>query len=264
MEQMNKPSRKRLIWVVLLALVLLIAGIGGVSAKYVKDFGGTDALVRAKEFYFSSDLLTENGAEYTLNPGTKEITFVLRNHDDQLRYSEDAVNYTVAVEGGGTVSPNNGSLSGNEINSTVTVTLSGLQDGESYTVTATGKAGYKKSLTATFSVAKPGENVYKHLDNSDLSGSYVLLTVWTENVSGEVTISFPAGLIPDATDPLLSDIQNYKDGKYQKAADGTAGDLEAYSSHTYRFFLEEPFAEFTADSFFVKVNGQEATKKIPE
>lgn len=264
MEQQNRSSRKFLILPALLVLLLLAAALSGVSAKYFKDIGGTGALVRAKEFYFSSDLLMETGAQYDLNPGTTSITFELRNHDDQLRYSEEAVTYTVT---GGTVDPASGTLPGGQI-STATVTLSNLEDGNTYTVTATGQSGYEKTLRATFTVRAQEEAAYKYLE-SDPSGAFVLLTVWTKNVQGDVTIRFPAGLIPDATDPALSTTLNYKEGHYS-GNDGeedqpySIGTLDPYSSHTYRFFLETPYTNFSVHDFTVTVGETPATESTPK
>ena len=272
MEKLNKlfSRRKQLLIPALVVLILLISLIGGVSAKYVKDVGGTKALVRAKEFYFSSDLLAENGAHYDLNPGTTSVTFELRNHDDQLRFSEEPVEYKVTADNGATVSSTPDKLTAENPNATIT--LSGLQDGKTYTVTAVGSAGYKKTLTATFTVKAQSEGVYKHLNvTPDASGTHILLTVWTENTSGDVTIQFPAGLIPDATDPALAGILNCIDGTYRANTDESgisqaAGSLGSYSSHTYRFFLEELHSgsKFSVEHFKVFIGGREATNSNPK
>lgn len=268
MAKLNKMvSRRNGLVIGILAAVLILLGtaFGDVSAKYVKDAGDQKAVVRAKEFYFSSNLLKENGASYSLNPGTKSITFELKNHDDSLRYSEEKITFTVdSGNAKATYEPNE--LTGSKI-STVTVTLSGLEDGQTYTVKAIGDGGYKKELYATFEVKTPGTNVYKHLA-ADPSGAFVLLTVWTENVTGAVTINFPAGLIPDATDGALTGIQNYKDGKYiantsESGISNAAGTMGVYSSHTYRFFLEQNFTNYTIEDFTVIVGGTSAVASIP-
>lgn len=265
-SKIGQICRKFLTFLVLavtLTLLVVIATTDGASAKYIKDIGNTNAVIRAKEFYFSSDLLKENGESYTLNPGTDSITFELRNHDDQLRYSENPVQYTVAVTGGATVSSASGSLEGNKISSS-TITVSDLVNGQAYTITVTGNAGYEKQLSATFTVRQPESGVYKYLE-SDPSGAFVLLTVWTKNSSGNVTISIPAGLIPDATDNALTGIQNYNAGTktYSAVTSQSVGTLGIYSSHTYRFFLETPFTQYSANSFSVTVGNTTATEKTP-
>ena len=267
MEKLNRfLFRRKYLVIGILAAALLIGVVGGSSAKYVQDVGNYQGAVRAKEFYFSSDLLVENGTNYVLNPGTESITFELRNFDDALRHSEENVTFTVTASNGAVLSKAEGTLAG-DANSSDTVTLSNLKDGQVYTVTATGKAGYEKILTATFEVKAPGTNAYKYLE-TDPSGAFVLLTVWTENLSGDVKICFPAGLIPDATDTALAGIHNYKDGNYLANTDESgisqsAGSLGVYSSHTYRFFLNTPYAFPTVDNFTVTVNGTTAEEKIP-
>lgn len=266
MKKLNRNvfCRNGLVIGIFVLLVLVGTAIGSTSAKYVKDAGPQQAVVQAREFYFSSDMLKENGANYTLNPGTASISFVLRNHDDELRYSESSIGYTVSVSGGAAVSSASGTLANDDIS----ITISNLVDGQSYTVTATGEAGYTKTLSATFTVKNQSEGVYKYLE-MDPSGTFVLLTVWTENKSGAVTIRFPDGLIPDTTDEALAAIRNYKKGQYiantdESGVSDSAGTLDVYSSHTYRFFLVEPFTNYPVKAFTVTVGGIVADPRTPE
>ena len=271
MERQNKFrfSRKHLVIPALFAVAVLIAALEGVSAKYMKDIGNTSAVVQAKEFYFSSDLLAVGGKTYPLNPGTKSITIKLYNFDDELRYSETDISCTLAVTGGpdgnpATISSANVTLTGGK-KSESSIILSNLQDGGTYTITAIGTGGYEKILSATFEINHQGKNAYKYLE-MDPSGAFVLLTVWTEDVSGDVSISIPAGFIPDTTDSTLAGMQNYRtdSGKYQPVNGYKAGALGVYSSHTYRFFMEESFAQYENDKFVVKVGSVEATFRTPK
>lgn len=232
-----RPGRKLPVIILSLVLVVVIAlawQMPDIMAKYTQQTD-SQGLLKAREFYFTSDLLMAGGAEYTLNPGTSQISFELRNHADGLRYSEVNVSFTVSVEGGGTLDIASGLLTGTADSSTKTVKLSGLQPGNSYTVTATGTGGYEKVLSATFTVAAEGTGIYK---NTVETPEYIQLTVWTENVSGDVQITLPDHLIPDATDSRLSAIRNYTDGSYQGGT-YAAGTLGAYESHVYRFFKED-------------------------
>ena len=117
-----------------------------------------------------------------------------------------------------------GTLTGNT-RSNVEVTLSGLKKGEEYTVTATAANGYTKTLSATFKVRDVAEGFYRNISESD---PYVILTIWTENIEGEVIVKFPSGLIPDNT---CSGMENVKtsDGQFTFIA-------EEYSSYEFRFF----------------------------
>lgn len=265
---------KRIIIVAVAALLTIT--LGGVMAKYVHDNGGTFSL-SSKEFYFTSDLLKESTAKYVLNAQTTEIAFTLANSADELRYSEDDIQYSVTVERKNagalpTVTYSDGErvLKGGGVDKT-TVTLQNLERGETYTVTVTGRAGYKQTLSAEFVISDNEENVYKYLDTQD--AAFVLLTVWTDNVDGSLIIETnKEGLIPDNTDPALRSASNYKDGVYKTmvgedaitdAVNFTAG----YSSYTYRFFISEG-GGYTADDFnvFIEKDGTKypATKKTPD
>lgn len=250
----------RKIALILVLAVLLSAALWGVAAKYIQQ-SGTDSLVKAPEFYFTSDFLVEGGAVYDLNPGTTHVTFVLKNHEDSLRFSPGTVAYSVTADAGTFVqgNPEPVQLVQGTIPETgdVTITLYGLANGGSYTVTAVGECGYQKTLTATFRVKAGDTAAYKHVDNSN--GAYVLLTVWTTNSGGQVSITFPNGLIPDATDPVLSGIRNYN-GSYQGGT-YALNTLEAHSSYTYRFFKD---SAYTGGEFTVTVGGTPAQTKQPE
>ena len=55
MKQKHKPRylrKRRFPLAALLVLLGIITVVGGLSAKYVQDIGGTKAAVRAKEFFF--------------------------------------------------------------------------------------------------------------------------------------------------------------------------------------------------------------------
>ena len=248
-KQKNKRSGFLVFTVVFLSLILAVLTVGTVYAKYVYVTTGKNILA-AKEFYFSSNLLTETGSSFKLNADTTTVSFTLRNSFDELRVSEVPIECDVSVttQYGTTfhsVSFSDGTtLAPNAKNETV-VTLSGLTKGEVYTVTATGSGGYRQTLQATFSVS-PNENyVYYHLDTAN--PAYALLTVWTQNVSGSLNISVPAGLIPDNTDPLLRTVYNLDGTEYAAFSVADAESFATpYSSRTYRFFrTDKELTDFT-------------------
>jgi len=253
----NKNATKRTTseyirtFVYVLAIILLLLIIGSVLSKYVYNNRG-QSLVTSHEFYFTSDYLTEENEEYILSPDTKEIEFTLRNHEDNLRYSSDKIEYKVLVNG---TEMDCGSLEANK-KSSDRVTINDLKNGETYEITATGSAGFKKTLKATFRVLAKNEKVYKSVENTD---EYVLLTVWAESLSGDLTVVFPNDLvIPDNTETVMANT---------KTSDGSFTDIvnfkEKFSSHSYRFFKSTSIV-VTADKFDVTLNGVKATIKNPE
>lgn len=250
----EKKRKRRPVFPWLLVLVLAASCIGGVSAKYTRQ-REQDLLVQAKLFYFTSDLLKENGAEYTLNPGTETITIRLNNFADANRVSEVDIQYRVFVNDAPL--DNTAVLAAGSANS-VDISFP-VEEGRIYEVRAEGAAGYTKTLTATFAVGQPAAGFYKHLSSTDY---YVLLTVWTEDISGDVTVTFPAGLIPDDTNPELAGIGNYAGGTY---GSGTTArhSFGQYSSRTYRFFKENPGTGFGVDDFTVTMGEKTAVAGTP-
>ena len=272
-EHKHSHIRKRTI--IITVLIVLLFTVGGVFAKYIYNSGGM-GLLSAKEFYFTSNLLTENTAKYVLNSQTTEISFALGNNADKLRFSQDDIKYSITVgcKSGDSYPEENIKyadseqvLSGGSVDTT-SVTLEGLTMGETYIVTATGRAGYKQTLKAEFTVSDKEENVHMHLDTSN--DAFVLLTVWTHNMTGPLTVITPAGLIPDNTDPILRKVYNYSGTEYGAVqfTDNT-NFTEAYSSYTYRFFISEDKSYDINKDFnvFIKKNDIEypakAEEKIP-
>ena len=246
--QKKRQPKKRIlpVWLLLLLVLLTTGGIGTTVAKYIHSSNGK-LLLKAPEFYFTSDLLTADTENYVLNSRTKQVTFTLSDKADTLRASDDPVNYTITTTGG-TLSSASGTLK----NQTVEVTLRDLQPGVTYRVEATGKAGYTKKLSATFRVSDTDEDVYKHLEVS--GDGYMILTVWTHNVTGTMSVVFPAELIPDNTNTHMGSVYNIDDSSKNSFA---AGNWGKYSSQTYRFFYNG--GAYSADHFTISVTDNDKT-----
>ena len=248
----NKSAAKEYIrsFVYILIAVLLLLIVGSVLSKYVYKNNGQSVL-SAHEFYFTSNYLTEDGHEYVLAPNTRGVEIEVNNFEDNLRFSSDEVEYSVSVNGG---EPETGSLTAGK-KDTDTITLNGFENGKTYEVVATGNSGFEKTVKATFRVLSENAVVYKSVKNTD---EYVLLTVWAEALSGDLTVEFPDTVIPDNTDDAMEDVLTQQ---------GTFTDKEnfknKFSSHSYRFFKSNA-ADVSAGSFSVSLNGVQATVKTPD
>ncbi len=260
-KKTTRKTGRRSLWIIALLVVLIGAAITGtgVAAKYLRFRKAPENLVLTHNFYFESDILKESKPEVNVNAGTSSVSFDLYNFADDLRFSELDIYYEVRVKApDGTVSTMNTGTLAKDAQSTKTLTLTGLVNGKSYEVTATGKSGsdkgYSKTISAIFKVGTEETKVYEYLYDR---GDYVDLAVWTEGeAQGALSIAYPAGLIPDNSDPAMS-------GWSTGAATGT-GTLGAYASHTYRFFKTDASASFTAAQFTVSVGSVSATVKDPQ
>ena len=253
--QKKRRFRGAYLWV--LALILLGTAVWGVSAKYAQQ-REQELLVQAELFYFTSDRLMENGEDYTMNPDTTSIRFSLNNFADSRRSSECDIQYTVYINEEqygetGLLQP--------ILNPSDEITFP-VQPGNTYVVRVEGDAGYTKTLSATFTVLAEPAGFYKHLDTS--SPSFVLLTVWTQNLAGDVTVAFPADLIPDGTDSALATVNNYNlQTKEYSGATTPAVYFSEYSSRTYRFFRDDPTIAYNIEQFTVTMGSAEAKPGTP-
>lgn len=228
----NKRRLAAIIGIVLLCSALITIGL--VYASYVKSLDNKGYAVM-KEFYFTSNLL--DGGTHTLNPGSKDVTFTIGNHADNLRYSEVDIDYSISVKDLTdeslivNVEESSGTISGGSVND-VNVTISDFVPGHKYEILALGEGSYHQELSAIIVVPENAPKLYYYLDKTS-SDEYVVLTVWAQGYSGEVTINPPPSLIPDNTDPVMRDVTT---GQISFTDTTSFVDEEGYSSHSYRFF----------------------------
>ena len=145
--------------VLLTALCLWNEGITTVSARYQSRVENRNNSVTAADFYFESDLLDgEQHAVGLVEDGNACVTIPLRNYDDEQRCAETDIVYTVTVIDESnetekiTVADETGTLTGN-VKSDANITVSGLQEGKIYTITATTNNTYQKTLAGTILVS---------------------------------------------------------------------------------------------------------------
>lgn len=244
------------ILVCVLAIALFFLLIGNVVSKYVYKNNG-QGVALAHEFYFGSDCLTEEGKEYVLSPGCTSVDVSLRNFPDELRFATTEVAYILTVKEKGNdevLLQKTGTLAPNK-KSEATESIP-VQSGKTYEVTAYGNGGFVKTLKATFIILPESAGIYKYVDDYD---EYVVLTVWSENITGNVGITFPASLLPDNTDDAMTGALR---------TDGNVIDSDnfkkAYSSHSYRFFKTNAELSYTVENFDVSCGETIATAKRAE
>ncbi len=224
----KRMSRTSVIAIAVAAILLLcILPCGIVLAKYLIGENNSDGVVTANDYYFTSNFL--DGKTHILAPDITSVTFTLSNHIDDLRYSDMDIKYTVTVTPAATIDHETGTLAKNDVND-AEITVSGLQEGKTYTVTAVGDGGYTTTLTATIEVPQKEAELYYYVDSS--SGEYTLLTVWNEgDAEGTVTITYIG--IPDNTNPDMNDWTASADSSDTKSQDVN---IAPHASKTYRFF----------------------------
>ena len=242
-KEKKMPGKRgigRLVWLVI--AVGLLAAVAGVSAKYAQTKTNVEDTV-AEDFYFTSTMLTSDakGVSYTLMPTTTELNIPVCNYADSLRFSTANIEYSYTVMKGDTeVTKGKGTLKGNQL-TTGTIPLTGLTTG-TYTVTAKATSPFAATLTGSFTI--PAESSGVQYSVSDTAGSaFATLTVWTTNYNGNITIAWPAGVIPDSTDPELKNKVTYSGSSY--AAGSTQVTGTEYGSNTYRFFKTDLAQDYT-------------------
>ncbi len=266
----NGGKKLNILAIELAACIILTAVLAGtVIGRYRRQFNSYGS-VRALNFYFTSDFL--DGGTHPIAPGTKDFTFNLSNHADDLRYSEMDITYTVEVtkadgseaagvkvEINGTSGKDGKMSTGSTVNDTVRI--SNLEPGDYIiTVTATGKksdadssvSGYNKTLKATIQIPAEDAKLFQNIVNTS---EYLQLTVWNEgDREGIVSIEYTG--IPDNTNPNMTAADWARsDDTGSKTKENIT--IEPYSSKVFRFFGDN--ASATA-----KCNGAAVTAGTPK
>lgn len=230
----------------LILIIIPIIIIGTTVAKYVQK-QNNDIVYQAKNFYFESDLLSDNTnpKSYTYQKGKNNISIILRNNIDSLRYSEVDIDYIVTISDiqGKKIEEKTGTLSNKNIDAKQ-IEFTNLQSG-TYTVVAKSKNPYEKTLQANFIIEKENDEIVYQI--SDSQNSPVLqLTVITEDYDGDIKISWPSGVAPDSTDDKFSDVNiGYNGGN-------KVVNFNSNSEYTFQFFKQNPNLNYNKNDFTVE------------
>lgn len=249
----QKKKKKRVIILcslIVLCVIMIRSAIVYVYAKYNHEYK-TDSIYEAENFYFESDLLTENGEEYNYKNGEDSITVKIFNNEDSLRYTEvdttyevkikDLQNNSVVDKNSKTIEKIEGVLSGKSISSK-NITFNNLKNG-TYKVIASTKTPYIKNLEAIFVITNNDEQVIYNVNDSQ--DSIVLyLTVTTNNYEGDININIPDGLLPDSNDPKMKNID-------LNTTKNLVVNFKNNSEYSFRFFKENPNIVFENQDFVV-------------
>lgn len=213
------------------------------KARYVANEENTNGYI-AKNFYFNSDLLsTSEDTIYTYGNGENAIELTLYNNEDELRFSEVDIAYTVILtDGNGTeIETKSGTLAGGKIN-TETINFDDLSTG-TYNVTATATSPYTKTLYGTFYITEKNDTLSYEVSDSENS-SILYLTISTNDYSGEVIVTYPNGVIINNTDLI---IESYSDNSTITI------NVNANSEYSLIFFKEDITNVFSKEDFAIKL-----------
>ena len=248
--KLNIKSKKQLVlYIVALASVIVAMTLGGITlAKYIAN-KNSDGLLTPEKFYFESNLLLKDGAEYDV--GTNSIRFDLKSYDDNLRQSEVDISYSVSItcSDGGVEIPAGINTSGTlpAGKSRIGVEYNGLPLGKTYTVTARATSPYTKSISATFTL--PDENNAVLINTYDDPNGYIsYLELKTGNVAKSGIILWQDGYVPypnalmsgaygTSHNVILEPNSSYKLAFLKSKLD------ETYDSSEYNFCLETEFSD---------------------
>lgn len=236
---------------IIIILVVAVELIGTAFARYMYNYK-ENSVYEAENFYFTSDLLTEDGKIYRYQKGVNSIKVNIYNSVDELRYTEYNIKYIAAlteISSEGNISQSDdivkeiqGTLSGNSKNSKEII-FDNLEDG-TYKVKVTTLSPYAKTIEATFVITN-NDNTIKYDVSDNKDSTVMFLTITTVDYNGNIKITIPDGVYPDNTDNDLSNV-NIADSKIINVT------FKQNSSYTYKFFKSNPQSIYTKENFKVE------------
>ena len=240
MRRTRRKNRRLLsvpaaVGLLLVTLVLIYSGY--TTAKYITSRNSKHLYV-AQAFYFTSDFLEPQQANgeyktYTLQEGKDQIYLRLFNSDDALRTSEVDFEYQIFYQKEGETSQI--AITQKQIFAVgadaVPISIQDLAPG-TYLVTAEVTKPYTKKIGAKFKIT---DTKYKidYTTSADASTPLMLLTVSTNDYSGNVVISWGAGIYPDRTDQMLAN------APYGNNGGSATVELPSNASYTFRFLKSD-------------------------
>lgn len=237
---------KKKFLIVYFILLTIIIAMTVVLGKYLQELKN-NTLYEAENFYFRSDLLSEDIKSYTLQRGVNKIVIHLYNSEDRFRYTKVDINYVVKLEkindDGNLVKvrEKNGVLSKSNFTDNEVV-FDNLENGK-YKVSALATNPYTKILEENFVITNNDNRIdYSVGDNVD--STVMFLTIKTVDYTGNIKIKFPDGLYPDNNEEAFKNvnIDNLKE---------VIVNFKNNSSYSYRFYKENPKKVFNKDEFQV-------------
>ena len=237
---------KKKFLIVYLILLTIIITMTVVLGKYLQELKN-NTLYEAENFYFRSDLLSEDIKSYTLQRGVNKIVIHLYNSEDRFRYTKVDINYVVKLEkindDGNLVKvrEKNGVLSKSNFTDNEVV-FDNLENGK-YKVSALATNPYTKILEGNFVITNNDNRIdYSVGDNVD--STVMFLTIKNVDYTGNIKIKFPDGLYPDNNEEVFKNV-NIDNSKE------VIINFKNNSSYSYRFYKENPKKVFNKNEFQV-------------
>lgn len=237
---------KKKFLIVYFILLTIIIAMTVVLGKYLQELKN-NTLYEAENFYFRSDLLSEDIKSYTLQRGVNKIVIHLYNSEDRFRYTKVDINYVVKLEkindDGNLVKvrEKNGVLSKSNFTDNEVV-FDNLENGK-YKVSALATNPYTKILEGNFVITNNDNRIdYSVGDNVD--STVMFLTIKTVDYTGNIKIKFPDGLYPDNNEEVFKNV-NIDNSKE------VIINFKNNSSYSYRFYKENPKKVFNKNEFQV-------------
>lgn len=238
----KKKNKRTPILTALLLLMVCAATFGGFTvARYALSQTGKSGLASAEEFYFTSDLLKEEGASYDVYNWGDGIPIQLKNYEDSLRISAKDISYTITTdpekceivnEQGEVIGEE--TLTGNGV-STRKLKVIPTAEVNKVTVTVETKSPYRKKISATFTATDKLQPKYQIIDSSGEPASELILTGGAETTN--LTLKWNASLMPDRTN------------KYLNFNNGTCTiNVEASASYRILLFKTDPNMDYSRQS----------------
>lgn len=243
-----RKKRQKFIFIIIATALSILSFYTISSASYIYSAIMKTYIATAEgDFYFTSDLLTDAPTIPTYHithdwATAAPISFELRNYENQLNISDQAIIYTAAASASGssingTINP--GGLESQSVNLTVPVPANPNAPLE-VMVTATSTYPYAKTLQGRFIISPAVSYAVAENTGSPVATLEITLSP-SEQLARAVTITWQSGAAPDMTNPTVLNVTSI-----DLANKTLTASLNTAAIYELVFFKDSPAGNYTS------------------
>lgn len=262
---MKRRKYKKIRFVIIIILLGYIIAFTIVYGRYILQKNGVK-LTGSKEFYFNSDILSEDEPKYNIIwEGTEsyQISVSLFSKGNNLNSATYDIPYKLSYKCSSNAqcifNKETGKIPAQTNEDTFTATVipnSSLEVDKpvELTITATTIDGFEKAISAKYFLYKKADQVYYNIED-EKDRMYLIFNFSNmEYETKKVTLNFDSNkILIDTTSNIMDMIESYTTDENNRKINSIVFDVESMSTVNLRFFKVDKSIDYTEDKSVIKI-----------
>ena len=262
---MKRQKKKNKRYIIVIILLLYISTFTIVYGRYTLKKVNSK-LAESKEFYFNSDILSEEEPQYNIIwDGTEsyQISVSLFSKDNDLNSATYDIPYKLSYKCSSNaqciLNKETGKVSAktNEDTFTVTVIPNSLLEPDNpveITIYATTINGFEKTISAKYVLYKKADQVYYNIED-ERNRNYLIFNFSNMKYkTKEITLNFDSNnILLDTTSSMMNSINSYTTNENDGKINSIAFNVGSMTTVNLRFFKVDKTMDYTNDESIIEV-----------